>query len=162
MSRVALRRIARHLVFLLLLAANARAQSLTIQGDRFAIDGTPKFLVVISYFGAMGAGNVGEDFRFLKAHGFDGVRIWPLLFTGPQLMNGDGSLRPDALDRLRFVLDRAREQRLIVDISFTGEHVAGLDAARFRDGVVATAAALRDYENVLFDIENERNVYGPG
>ena len=145
----------------LLGGVEARAQALSVQGDRFAIDGSPKFLTFISYFGAMGAGNIAADFHFLRAHGFDGVRIWPLLFTGPQLMNGDGTLRADGLERLRFVLDRAREERLVVDVSFTGEHIPGLDAGRFKDGIVAAAAALRDYENILFDIENERNVYGP-
>ena len=143
-------------------ATAVRAQSLSIQSDKFAVDGAPRFLTFISYFGAMGAGNVAADFKFLRSRGFDGVRIWPLVFTGPQLMNGDGSLRPEALDRLLFILDRARDERLIVDISFTGEHIPGLDARRFRDGILATAAALRSYPNVLFDIENERNIYGPG
>lgn len=148
-------------LILLLVAVPLRAQTLSIQGDKFAVDGAPKFLTFISYFGAMGAADIAADFRFLRSRGFDGVRIWPCLFTGPQLMRGDGTLRPEALDRLRFVLDRARDQRLIVDVSFTGEHIAGLDAARFRDGILATTAALRDYDNILFDIENERNIYGP-
>jgi len=142
-------------------AGTASAQQLGVQGDRFTIDGAPKFLTFISYFGAMGAANVAADLHFLRASGFDGVRIWPLVFTGPQLMRSDGTLRPDALQRLLFILDRAREERLIVDVSFTAEHIPGLDVSRFRDGVLATAAALRDYRNVLFDIENERNIYGP-
>src|SRR5262245_37311577 len=112
----------------LLLAGPARAQTLSIQGDQFAVDGVPKFLTFISFFGAMGAGTVGADFHFLRSRGFDGVRIWPCLFTGPQLIRADGSLDPVALDRLRFVLDRARDERLIVDVSFTGEHIPGLNA----------------------------------
>lgn len=143
------------------LAAAVHAQTLTIQGDTFAVDGVPKFLVFVSYFGAMGADNPTADFQYLKSKGFDGVRIWPNFVTGPQLMRSDGTLNPDSLNRLLFILDRARDQRLIVDVSFTAEHVAGLDAARFRDGIVATTAALKSYPNLLFDIENERNVYGP-
>jgi hypothetical protein len=149
------------LLLSVLTALPAGAQALSIQGDKFAVDGVPKFLTFISFFGAMGAANIEADLRFLKASGFDGVRIWPCLFTGPQLMRGDGSLNPDGLARLRYVLDRARAERLIVDVSFTGEHISGLDAGRFKDGIVATTVALREYENVLFDIENERNVYGP-
>ncbi len=145
----------------LLLAASVQAQTLSIQGDKFAIDGVPRFLTFISFFGALGAGNITADLHFLKSRGFDGIRIWPCLFTGPQLMNSDGTLKPESLDRLHFILDRAREERLIVDISFTGEHIAGLDARHFRDGILATTAALRDYDHVLFDIENERNIYGP-
>src|ERR1700752_2379361 len=103
------------------LSGRAGAQTLSIQGDRFAVDGTPRFLTFISYFGAMGAGNVTADLQLIRAKGFDGIRIWPLLFTGPQMFGSDGRLRPDALTRLLFILDRARDERLIVDVSFTGE-----------------------------------------
>src|SRR2546430_2334394 len=74
-------------------AADARAQKLGIQGDRFTIDGTPKFLTFVTYFGGMGAPNVIADLHLMKTLGFDGFRIWPLLDTGPQILNGDGSLR---------------------------------------------------------------------
>src|SRR2546423_9020559 len=102
-----------------LVATLAQAQKLTVQGDRFAIDGTPKFLTFISYFGAMGAPNVIQDLHLLRTLGFDGARIWPNLDTGPQLMNGDGSLKPDGLDRLLTILNQARLERLVVDVTFT-------------------------------------------
>jgi len=159
------RRLPRLTIVLLLILgipAAAHAQRLSIQGDRFAIDGSPRFIVFISYFAAMNAVNVTADMKYLRSKGFDGVRIWPNLNTGPvQLMRADGSLRPDGLSTLRFILDRARDERLVVDVSFTAEHVAGLDAARFRDGILATTSELRDYDNLLFDIQNETNVYGP-
>ena len=79
----------------------------------------------------------------------------------PKLMRENGSLNPDLLDRLLFILDRARSLRLIVDISFNAEQIEGLDAARFRTAIIATTRALMSYENVLFDIQNERDVYGP-
>ena len=149
------------ILFCVFVAARTQAQTLSIQGDRFAVDGVPRFLTFISYFGAMGAGNVTADLRLIRSKGFDGVRIWPLLFTGPQLMNSDGTLRQDAMTRLLFILDRARDERLIVDVSFTGEHIPGLDARHFRDGILATTAAIRLYDNVLIDIQNEREIYGP-
>src|SRR5262245_28177702 len=158
------RRLPRLVLILLLLGipVAARAQRLSIQGDRFAIDDKPKFLVFISYFAAMNAVNVTADLKYLRSKGFDGVRIWPNLNTGPvQLMNADGSLRPDGLSTLKFILDRAKDERLVVDVSFTAEHIRGLDAGRFRDGILATTAELRDYDNLLFDIQNETNVYGP-
>src|SRR5215470_5649853 len=158
------RRLPRLTIVLLLLAvpAAAHAQRLSIQGDRFAIDGSPRFIVFISYFAAMNAVNITADLKYLKSKGFDGVRIWPNLDTGPvQLMRSDGTLRGDGLSTLKFILDRARDERLVVDVSFTAEHVPGLDAARFRDGIVATTGELREYENILFDIQNETNVYGP-
>jgi len=143
-------------------SATAHAQRLSIQGDRFAIDGTPRFVTFISYFAAMNAVNPTADLKYVKSKGFDGVRIWPNLNTGPvQLMKRDGSLSAEGLATLRFILDRARDERLVVDVSFTAEHIPGLDAGRFRDAILATTAELREYEGILFDIQNERNVYGP-
>src|SRR2546428_7241628 len=143
-------------------SATAHAQRLSIQGDRFAIDGTPRFVTFISYFAAMNAVNVTADLKYVRSKGFAGVRIWPNLNPGPvQLMRRAGSLSAEGLSTLRFILDRARDEHLVVDVSFTAEHIPGLDAARFRDAILATTAELRDYDNLLFDIQNETNVYGP-
>jgi hypothetical protein len=137
--------------------ARSAAQRLTIQGDRFAVDGTPRFLTFISYFDAMEALDLTADLEFLHEMGLDGVRIWP----NPGLIRSNGTLDTDALSRLLFILDAARRQRVIVDVTFTAERVAGLDAAHFRDGIVATARAIAGYDNALIDIQNERDVYGP-
>ena len=142
---------------LALAAAPASAQRLTIQGDRFAVDGTPRFLTFISYFDGMEALDVPSDFAFIHEIGIDGVRVWP----NPGLIGSDGTLDRDALARLLFILDAARAQRMIVDITFTAERVAGLDAARFRDGIAAAARAVAGFDNALIDIQNERDVYGP-
>jgi hypothetical protein len=143
---------------LLYLAVSAGAQTLTVQGDRFAVDGTPRFLTFITYFGAMGAPHVAADLHLIKGFGFDGIRIWPNLDTGPQLMNGDGSLRPDELNRLLFILDTAKQERLVVDVTFTYEHISGMTPTTARTGIVNATNALKSYDNLLFDIQNERNV----
>jgi len=145
-------------VALRLSPATLAAQTLSIVGDRFAIDGTPQFLTFISYFGAMGAPAVARDLASIRAWGFDGIRIWPNLDTGPQLMNADGSLRPEGLARLRSILDDARANRLVVDVTFTYEHVRGMNAAAAERGIAAAAGTLRPYRHVIFDIQNERNV----
>ncbi len=137
------------------------AQRLSVLGDRLTVDGSPRFLTFITYFGAAGALDVGSDFAFLHAAGFDGVRIWPNSPDGPRLMRADGTLDAASLARLIVVLDRARANRLVVDVTFTAEHVGGLDAAHFATAVLATAERLTAFENVMFDIQNERNVYGP-
>jgi hypothetical protein len=160
-EQVWLRHLARSVVTFLVIgfsATEAQAQKLTIQGDRFAVDGTPRFLTFISYFGAMDAPNVTADLHLLKSLGFDGVRIWPNLDTGPQLMNGDGSLRPNGLTQLRSILDQAHLEHLVVDVTFTYEHVAGMTPATARIGIMAATDALRSHDNLLFDIQNERNV----
>jgi len=149
------------IAILALFARDASAQRLTVAGDRFAVDGSPRFLTFISYFGAMGAPDVVADFQFLKESGFDGVRIWPNSPEALQLMRGDGTLNPSGLQRLLEILDRARDRRLIVDVSFTAEHIGGLTASAYRTAIASATTALLPYRNVLIDIENERNLYGP-
>src|SRR5262245_9032946 len=138
------------------------AQRLGIEDGRFTVDGEPRFLIFISYFGVMGAADVAADLDFLEASGFDGVRIWPNSPEGPQLMRGDASLDPDELSRLLKILDLARERQMIVDVTFTAEHVPELRADTYREAIARATEAMRDYRNLLIDIENERNLYGPG
>jgi hypothetical protein len=155
---VRLARTAAVLAALLVACADAHAQKLTVQGDRFAVDGAPRFLTFISMFGFMGAPNVAADLRTLKTLGFDGFRIWPNLDTGPQIFNNDGSVRAAELDHLKSILDQARTERLVVDVTFTYEHTPGLTPAGAKVAIMAVTEALRSYDNILFDIQNERNV----
>jgi len=149
-------------VILALAPCDAWAQRLTVAGDRFAVDGSPRFLTFISYFDAMGAADVGADLQFLKDAGFDGVRIWPnSLEDGPKLMRGDGALNPGELNRLLEILNHAVQRRLIVDVSFNAKDIPDLSASEYRAAIAAAADALRPYRNVLIDIQNERNIYGP-
>lgn len=141
-----------------LLARNAGAQKLTIAGDRFLVDGTPRFLTMVTYFGGMGAPNIIQDLHLIRSLGFDGIRLWPNLDTGPQLMNGDGSLRPDELKRFLLILDQAKLERLIVDVTFTYEHIRGMSPSTARVGIENVTNAVRSYDNLLFDVQNERNV----
>jgi hypothetical protein len=101
---------------------------------------------------------VTQDLHLIRSLGFDGIRIWPNLDTGPQFMNGDGSLRPDELTRLLSILDKARLERLVVDVTFTYEHISGMTPATAKIGILNATQALRSYDNLLFDIQNERNV----
>jgi len=142
-------------------AGEASAQRLGIDGRRFTIDGTPRFLMFISYFGAMGAKDLIADLDFVKAAGFDGVRIWPNSPDGPQLMRTDGTLDPDNLSKLLGILEAANARRIIVDVTFTAEHIAGMDASLYGRAIAAAIDPMRPYRNLLIDIENERNIYGP-
>ena len=79
-------------------AATARAQTLAVQGNHFAIDGQGKFLLFASYFDAMHASSqtLDTDFQYLREKGFDGIRIFPnwaqglrRAGRGPGVLHGD-------------------------------------------------------------------------
>ena len=75
---------------------------------------------------------------------------------------GDRLLDATALARLKSLLDLAESSGLVVDVTFTAEHIAGLSAAGYRAALATTTAALKSYRHVLFDLENERDLHGPG
>jgi len=100
----------------------ATGPSLTIAGTSFAVDGRPRFLLLVSYFDALRASDatLEGDFAFLRRHGLDGVRIFPnwwrcaaarqcgghagddTLMAAP-----DGALRPAVQARLKAVIAAA-------------------------------------------------------
>src|SRR5437763_16598192 len=51
---------------------------LTVQGSRFAMNGTPTFLFGISYYGGLGAPEdfVRKDLADMKGYGINWVRVW--------------------------------------------------------------------------------------
>jgi len=148
-----------------------------ISGPAFTVDGVPRFLLLVSYFDALRASDavLDEDFAWLRAHGIDGVRVFPNWWrcqaqkqcgghpgTDTLFEAASGRPRPERMARLRAVLARAAAHRLVVDLSFAREPVApGPDGARlapeaYERGIAATLEALGDTApHVLVDLQNE-------
>jgi hypothetical protein len=152
-----------------------QAPVLGVDGARFTVEGTPRFLLVVSYFDALRASDASleADFAWLRRHRIDGVRIFPnwwrcaavrqcgghagddTLMAAP-----DGGLRPAILKRLQAVLATAGRHGLIVDLSFARETVGDaqgreLSASAYADGVVAAVRALGPAPHVMIDLQNE-------
>lgn len=148
---------------------------LAIDGPRFTVDGTPRFLVLVSYFDALRASDavLDADFAWLRRHGIDGVRIFPNWWRCAEVRRcggqpgadtlmaaPDGRLRPDRLARLQQVLARAAQHRLVVDLSFARETVrdpkgAMLGVGPYADGLAAALKALGAMPHVMIDLQNE-------
>ena len=174
--------------------SNAAAPlTLGTAGERFTLNGAPRFLVLTSYFDALDAAALDEDLVLL-AKSVDGVRVfanwWDVrgdgdcrnafASTGLIEMTGEGKarVRPQALDRLRHVLQRAREHGLVVDLTFAADTVRGASRLAADDmgrvcppagfentvdwvamaqalGEVAAALAADEFDHVFFDLQNE-------
>lgn len=148
---------------------------LGIDGARFTIDGSPRFLLVVSYFDALRASEatLEADFAWLRRHGIDGVRIFPNWWrcaavgqcgghAGDDTLMAatDGGLRPPVLARLKAVLAAAGRHGLIVDLSFARETVRDpqgreLSPAAYGDAIVAAVRALEALPHVMIDLQNE-------
>ena len=157
--------------------AAAAAPRLAVAGASFTVDARPRFLLLVSYFDALRASDatLEADFAFLRKHGVDGVRIFPNWWRceaerrcgghpGADTLfeAGSGRVRPDRLDRLRQVLDRAGRHGLIVDVSFARETVREngsapvLSPAAYGESVASVLRGLADgYPHVMIDLQNE-------
>jgi hypothetical protein len=149
--------------------------ALAIDGSRFTVDGTPRFLVLVSYFDALRASDavLDADFAWLRRHGIDGVRIFPNWWRCAEVRRcgghpgadtlmaaPDGRLRPERLARLQRVLATAARHRLVVDLSFARETVrdpqdAMLPVAQYADALAAALPALGPAPHVMVDLQNE-------
>lgn len=156
-------------------SAAAQPPALGIAGTQFTVDGVPRFLVVVSYFDALRASDavLAADFTWLRAHGIDGVRIFPNWWRcaavrqcgghagQDTLMEAPGGrLRPDRLARLQAVVAKAAEHGLVVDLSFARETVRDaqgvvLTPAAYADALAAALPALGAAPHVMVDLQNE-------
>ena len=161
-------------------AAAAGAQTLGVDGDRFTVDGRPRFLLFVSYFDGMrrananrGAGDVDTDFAYLKRAGYDGVRLmvnWQYPCGGgptddeQKLFSGDGRINEPMWRVLIRFLERAAAHGLIVDVTFTRDtYEAPIPVDAYRAAIAGVAGRLLaagGHRHVLFDIQNEYPIHG--
>jgi hypothetical protein len=168
----------------------AQAPVLSIEGDRFRVNGQERFLLFVSYFDAMRrAGStppdangfpsgdpLGADFSYFRRHGIDGIRILPnwWRWSCPKspspddaLFTVDGALRP-ATDviwkRFLYVLNKAAEHGLLVDVTFTAETLkdiqlgepGGPTLAGYGSQIAGVARRLKNaHPHVFLDVHNE-------
>src|SRR3989442_11487334 len=115
-------------LLLLVIATCSDAQVLGVEGDRFTLNGQPRFLVFVSYFDGVrripdnlaSTTVLDADLEYLVSKGVSGVRIFPNWQSpGETLMQCDGALRPLQLEKLKRLIDSAAANGLVVDVSFT-------------------------------------------
>jgi hypothetical protein len=163
-------------VWLPMAGAQRSAPVLTVEGDHFLVDGAPRFLRFISYFDAMrrsdaggrNRGDLDTDFAYLRARGFDGIRIfpnWQHYCAGTPSddgLFGEGeSLRTGRIPVFLRVLDRAAAHELLVDATFTpiGRTTSGeyeTTPSEYKHQFEQLARRLEGaYPHVFFDLANE-------
>lgn len=156
-------------------AAAAAQVSLAVQGDHFTVNGQPRFLTFTSYFDGLDAASSASDLQYLRAQGFDGVRIFPnwwtvagQTFAGDTLIRPDGSLDPSTVQRFHGFLTAAEQAGLVVDMSFSVESVSAaasgsptLTMAGLVLGLQGAAREFAGYRGVLFDLQNESDLNRP-
>lgn len=176
-------------VFWSLAAAVATAEAqpspliLRTSGDHFTVNGTPRFLLFVSYYDGTRASTatLDSDFAYLKKIGIDGIRILPNWShygclpdtsrpaSDDALFTVAGTLRESRWPALVNVLDRAAAHGLLVDVTFTRDTLWGPDTppseqlspSGYGKQIREVARRLSgSYPHVLFDIDNEYDEHG--
>lgn len=143
-----------------------------------------KFLVFVSYFDGLRASDLGGDLDYIaNTMRFDGIRVlvnWQrrdsdfcadetnspdrLLDLSGNVQGDPGSTGQAATGPLKKLIDliaAARARKLVVDVTFTrdtyatGSNPAEIGMNDYIRGVTRVATLLRDYRNVIFDLQNE-------
>lgn len=156
----------------------AQGTTVAAAGDHFTVNGVPMFLLMASYFDALHTTSAAwaEDLDYLRAHGYNGVRIFPNWFDvycapGGSLPDMDGTLfnhsgsprlNSTTLQKLQSFLTAAAARGLVVDVTLGWDTVPDasgqmktMDHDDYVAAVAATTNALRGYSNVIIDVQNE-------
>ena len=144
------------------------ATQLGLAGPQFTLNGKPTFLLGISYYGALGAGEqtIRRDLDDIQRHGFNWIRVWATwsAFTNDvSAVRDDGAAREPFLTRLKQLVAECDRRGLVLDVTLSrGNGVTGparLQTAEAQRQAVATlTGALQPYRNWYLDLSNERNV----
>jgi hypothetical protein len=150
-----------------LVAGPASAHRLGIEGTRFTIDGQPKFLLGISYYGGLAAPAeaVERDLDDLAAAGFNWIRLWATwAYDGHDVSAVDpqGNAREPYLGRLKALLTACDRRGMVVDVTLE-RHSGGLtnilrDHAGHLRAAETLARELKPWRNAYFDLGNERSL----
>lgn len=126
---------------------------LGISGDEFTINGRPTFLLGASYFN--GRHWHKSDLDFLAARGFNLIRVWmDWLYESYFDSNGNLAYERDLIDLVRY----ADQKGIVVDLTILDTATSFGTSFGERTNAVRTAVrALRNENNVLFDIMNEHD-----
>jgi len=132
-----------------------------ISGDSFAINGSPKFLLGVSYFD--GRGWKESDLTNLSSRGFNLIRIWLFwrsTFSASHYFDANADWQNGAENDLLELVDFAGNIGIIVDVTILQSTLPFSEPAKRLKAVQNVTALLTDRDNVFFDISNEHDHSG--
>ncbi|MEK7555713.1 MAG: peptidoglycan-binding protein [Patescibacteria group bacterium] len=141
-------------------APSTSSSVLGISGDKFTINGTPTFLLGVSYFDALDWRT--SDLDGLHARGFNLIRI----FLDWKTDNGNdaesifdmaGNLKPTETQTIRDLIHASATQGIIVDITILHALSVNLLGSDMKVAIRNAVSAFGTKPNVFFDLVNEHN-----
>jgi hypothetical protein len=141
---------------------------LGVEAQRFTVNGQPRFLCGISYYGALGAeeATLRRDLDAIQNAGFNWIRVWATwaaFGADVSAVDGEGRSRDPFLDRLQRLVAECDRRGVLVDVTLSrGNGVTGAPRLQTRAAhtraVETLVTRLQDYRNWYLDLSNERNI----
>lgn len=144
------------------------ATELGVDSTHFTMDGQRKFLLGISYYGALGAreGFIAKDLDDMKRDGFNWIRVWATwsAFTNNvSAVEANGGAREPFLSKLESLIQQCDRRGMIVNVTLSCQN--GITGApklqRYEEherAVRTLIERLRPLRNWYLDLGNERNI----
>lgn len=142
--------------------ASARNTVLGIEGTRFTLNGSPVFLLGISYYGGLGAPRemVGRDLDAMQKHGFNWLRLWAVWSYREEdvsAVDPAGQPREPFISRLKYLVEECDRRKIVVDVTLTrGRNLP--DMQSHRAAVRTLVRTLSGCRNWYLDLANEQDV----
>lgn len=153
------------------LTRGAAATSLTIEGTHFVVNGKPRFLLGISYYGGLGSSedSIRKDLDDAQRYGFNWLRLWATwagFGSDVSAVGTDGGPREPFLGKLKWLVTECDRRGLVVDVTLTrgkesrSSPAGGWvpDLASHQRAVETLVTALKPQRNWYLDLANEHDV----
>lgn len=144
---------------------DASTLGISKDGSHFTIDGREKFLLGMSYYGAMtidSPGFITADLDDMRKDGFNWIRVWAFWDPGGMnvsVMSRDGALREPYMTKLKSLIRECNKRGMIVDVTLSrGDDPYPADQGQHLACVKTIARELLQFRNVYIDVANERDV----
>lgn len=137
------------------------ATELGVKDTQFTLNGKPKFLLGISYYGALGAPEqfIKQDLDDMESCGFNWIRVWATWGDGITAVDKEGQPQQPYWDKLKWLVAECDRRGMIVDVTLS-RGLSGLMKLfeAHQRAVEALVTHLKPYRNWYLDLANERNV----
>ncbi|MHC4445042.1 MAG: cellulase family glycosylhydrolase [Planctomycetota bacterium] len=150
-------------------SASTSTTNLTVQNQKFNINGKPTFLLGISYYAALGGPKefIEQDLEQMKKLGFNWIRVWATwnLFKNVSAVDEKGNPREPYFANLKWLVEKCDRMGIVVDLSLTRGSVIYQQKKSYMQTLEThtralenMVSALKPYRNWYIDLANERNI----
>ncbi len=157
------------IAFLFFSAGNSAASSakVGVSGEYFTINGEERFLLGVSLFDAinLSSSNLESDLDYLEENGYNLIRVWADWSWQNHKWGRDSTVYTksgglnNTISQLKKVIEESAKRGIVVDLAIQDTnpyfYSDGEDFSKRLKAAREITRALKDYDNLFFDLCNE-------